>query len=167
MLRKHCQVITSVELPLSTRILPTSLLKKWTEFLPMLALMTRGSLFLPLLASNLLRWSLLVCGAKGIKSASTHRHDSLRVSNPSPVTWFRVWAHWSLRKWCWWHWPKDLWSCSPSANCFMILGLGPSQALVAEEGESSLDRTLWWMQSAPILYDTLKGPPYWLCCGRS
>lgn len=42
----------------------------------------------------------------------------------------------------------------------MILGLGPAQASVAEEGESSLDRTLWWMQSAPILYDTPKGPPY-------
>src|SRR6185369_8161272 len=43
-LTKHCHTRMSAELPLSTKILPTSFPAKCTEFLPMLALMTRGSL---------------------------------------------------------------------------------------------------------------------------
>jgi hypothetical protein len=41
---KHYQVRTSAELPVSTRILPTSFPKKCTKFLPMFALMSRGLL---------------------------------------------------------------------------------------------------------------------------
>ena len=41
-LTKHCHTKMSAELPLSTKILPTSFPAKCTEFLPMLALMTRG-----------------------------------------------------------------------------------------------------------------------------
>ena len=43
-LTKHYHTRMSAEFPLSTKILPTSFPAKYTEFLPMLALMTRGSL---------------------------------------------------------------------------------------------------------------------------
>ena len=43
-LTKHCQTRMFAELPLSTRIRPTSFPAKCTEFFPMFALLTRGSL---------------------------------------------------------------------------------------------------------------------------